>query len=84
MKVLLVSDRQDLKELLSFQISTRNPVTVRECKSAKEAVEILQKETENFGLLVAPYNGADSVLIKHLANLKDPLPSIFYFDPALI
>jgi hypothetical protein len=83
MKVLLVSDRQDLKELLSFQISTRNPVTVRECKSAKDAVEILQKETENFGLLVAPYNGADSVLIKHLTKLKDPLPAIFFFDPAL-
>ncbi len=83
MKILLVSDNEELKELLSFQISSRNPITVKECKSAKDAVDILVKEKSNFALLIAPYNGADSVLIKHLSSLKDPLPSIFFFDPSL-
>jgi HD-GYP domain-containing protein (c-di-GMP phosphodiesterase class II) len=83
MRVLLVSDNPDLKELLSFQISTRNPVAVKECKSAREGVDLLKKENNGFALLIAPYNGADSVLVKYLSTLQDPMPCIFFYDSSL-
>ena len=79
MKVLLISENKDLKELLSFQISSRHPIQVKECLDFKEAAEILARETD-IELLISPYNGADTAMLTSLQNLKSPLPTIFLLD----
>ena len=79
MKVLLISENKDLKELLSFQISSRHPIQVKECLDSKEAAEILARETD-IELLISPYNGADTAMLTSLQNLKSPLPTIFLLD----
>ncbi len=84
MKILLVSDNKEVKELLSFHLTSHHPITVRECSSAREAVEILSKEdSSTFGALVAPYNGQDSVILQHLKGRATPLPVIFFYDPVM-
>ena len=44
MKILLVADNKDLKELLTFQVTSRFDVKARECGSAREAVDLLKAE----------------------------------------
>lgn len=79
MKVLLISENKDLKELFSFQISSRHPIQVKECIDSKEAAEILSRETD-IELLISPYNAADTAMLTSLQNLKSPLPTIFILD----
>lgn len=80
MKVILVSDNEEIKQLLSFQMSSANPISVKECASSNAAVELLRKNDATFDLVVAPYNGPDSSLIQYLKQRKDPMPIIFFFD----
>jgi HD-GYP domain-containing protein (c-di-GMP phosphodiesterase class II) len=82
-KVLLICENKDIRELLSFQISSGSTVKVKEIASAREGVELLTKENGGFDLLVAPFTGPASVLVEYLKNLKTPLPVIFYFDPPI-
>ena len=84
MKALLVSENAKLRELLSFQITSLHPLEIKECHSARDAVDILKKPENIYQLLIAPYNGADSVMVKHLRERKDSLPVIFFFDPAIL
>jgi len=84
MKLLLVADNQDIKELLTFQITSRFQLTVQECTSARDAVEALKNETGKFDLVVGPYNGPNSVLVKYLRERKDNLPVLFFFDPQVV
>lgn len=81
MRVLLIADDKDLKELLSFCLGARLPVKIKECGAVRDAIELLKKSEADFGLLIAPYNGPDSLLVRHLAERKEPLPVIFYYDP---
>jgi HD-GYP domain-containing protein (c-di-GMP phosphodiesterase class II) len=82
-KILLVADRKEVKELLSFQLTSQLPVTVKECMSANEAVDILKKEEQGYQLLISPYNGPDSAVIQYLKSRKEPLPVILFYDPAV-
>ena len=83
MKILLISENKDVRELLSFQITSGSAVTVKESASAREGVELLTKDSGSFDLLIAPFNGPASLLVEYLKNLKTPLPVIFYFDPLI-
>ena len=82
-KLLLVSDNQDVKELLTFQITSRFPLKVQECASARDAADLL-KGGSDFALLVGPYNGPNSVLVKVLRELKKKQPVLFFFDPMVV
>jgi CheY-like chemotaxis protein len=82
-KILLVAENKDVKELLTFQVTTRFQATVKECGSAREAVETLKTET-SVDLLIAPYNGPNSVLVKFLRERKEALPVLFFFDPMVV
>ncbi len=84
MKVLLVAENSDLKELLTFQITSRFQITVQECASARDAVEVLADESNKFELVVGPYNGPNSVLVKHLRGRKDNISVLFFFDPLVV
>lgn len=84
MKILLVADNKDVKELLTFQVTTRFEAVVKECGSVREAVEIMKADGEACDLLVAPYNGPNSVLVKYLRERKDALPVLFFFDPLVV
>ncbi|HEY8278025.1 MAG TPA: hypothetical protein VIH99_00285, partial [Bdellovibrionota bacterium] len=85
MKVLLVSDNPDVKELLTFQITTRFQLKAKECGSAKEAVTLLKADPAGTDLLIAPYNGPNSVLVKYLRERKEPaLPVLFFYDPEVV
>lgn len=83
-KLLLVADNQDVKELLTFQITSRFPLKVQECSSAREAAEQLKSATTPFALLVGPYNGPNSVLVKALRERKDQQPVLFFYDPMVV
>lgn len=83
MKVLLIFENKDVRELLSFQITSGSAVTVRECASARDGVELLTKEPLSTDLLIAPFNGPASLLVQYLKDRKAPLPVIFYFDPLI-
>ncbi|MGZ3652386.1 MAG: HD-GYP domain-containing protein [Bdellovibrionota bacterium] len=84
MKLLLVADNKDVKELLTFQITTRFEIGVKECGSARDAVEMLKAGTAVCDLLVAPYNGPNSVLVKFLRERKEALPVLFFYDPMVV
>ncbi|GHU65035.1 hypothetical protein FACS1894123_10680 [Bacteroidia bacterium] len=84
MKILLVSDNKDIKELLTFQVTSKFQVKVKECGSAREAVELLKAEPKACDLLVGPYNGPNSVLVKYLRERKESLPVLFFFDPLVV
>lgn len=84
MKILLVADNQDVKELLTFQITSRFQVSVQECASAREAVDFLENADSGFSLVVGPYNGPNSVLVKHLRERKKRLPVLFFYDPVVL
>jgi len=84
LKALLVADKAEMRELLSFQITSVHPIVIKEANNAKEAVELLKKSENEYELLIAPYNGSDSVMIKHLKERKDNLPVIFFFDPTVL
>lgn len=81
MRILLAADDKDLKELLSFFLSAQLPLKVKECPSVREAIELLKKDDSDYAMLIAPYNGPDSLLVRHLKERKEPLPVIFYYDP---
>jgi HD-GYP domain-containing protein (c-di-GMP phosphodiesterase class II) len=83
MKALLVSDKKELKELLSFQITSQLPITIKECLTVKEAVDLLKKDEKEFQLLIAPYNGPESAILQYLRERKEPLPTVFMVDPAV-
>jgi HD-GYP domain-containing protein (c-di-GMP phosphodiesterase class II) len=83
-KILLVADNKDVKELLTFQITSRFQATVKECGSARDAVEMLKADGAVCELLVAPYNGPNSVLVKFLRERKEALPVLFFFDPLVV
>lgn len=82
MKALLVSESEPIKELLSFQITSKFPITIKESNSPKAAVEFLKKEAVD--LLIAPFTGLNSVLVSHLKERKEPLPVIFFYDSAIV
>jgi hypothetical protein len=82
MRVLLVTDNKDLKELLSFQLSSRLPSTVRECLTEAEAVEHLKKGLEKFDAIICDYRASDSPLLKHSSEKKLTIPVILFYDPA--
>jgi HD-GYP domain-containing protein (c-di-GMP phosphodiesterase class II) len=82
-KILLVSDNPDVKELLTFQITSRFPLKVQECASARDAADLLKKN-QVFALLVGPYNGPNSVLVKSLRELKHKQPVLFFCDPLVV
>lgn len=84
MKILLVADHPDIKELLTFQITTRFELKAKECGSARDAVEILKKDPDACDLLVAPFNGPSSILVKYLKERTDPLPVLFFYDPQVV
>lgn len=79
MKVLLVTDNKDLKELLSFQLTSRLPSSVKECLTEDEVVGELKKDKYDF--LVAFYSGPDSPALKFIREEKNPISIIFFFDP---
>jgi hypothetical protein len=54
---------------------------VRECLTVNEAVDLLKKE--KFGLLIAPFNGPDSAVVKLLREKDGSLPVIFFYDKTL-
>ncbi|MGZ3712154.1 MAG: HD domain-containing phosphohydrolase [Bdellovibrionota bacterium] len=82
MKVLLVTDNKDLKELLSLQLSSRLPSTVKECISEAEAAEALRKGTEKFDALICDYQSPDSALLRYVGESKLGIPVILFYDPA--
>ncbi len=82
-KLLLISDNQDIKELLTFQITSRFALKVQECSSARDAAELLKKDI-TLELLVGPYNGPNSVLVKALRERKSKVPVLFFFDPLVV
>lgn len=82
MKVLLVSDNKEVKELLSFQLTSQFPISVKECVSVNEAVDLMKKEESAYALLIAPFHGAESALLQYLKSRTQPLPVIFFFDPS--
>lgn len=84
MKILLIADNKDLKEILSFQITSKFPISVKESPSLKDGYEILKKDENAFDLLICPYYGPESVLVKYLKERKIPLQAIFYFDPMIL
>lgn len=84
LKILLVAENKDVKELLTFQITTHFPLQAAECGSAREAVDILKGEPAVFGLLIAPYAGPNSILVKHLRERKEPLPVLFFYDAEVV
>lgn len=84
MKILLVADNKDVKELLTFQVTSRFSLQVKECSSAKEAVELLKVAPDAYGLVVGPYNGPNSVLVKHLRETKDSPAVLLFFDPLVV
>ncbi len=84
MKILLVSENQDVKELLTFQITSKFAIKAKECSSPREAVDLLQSGTQPCDLLVAPFTGPSSVLVKYLRDRKPPLPVLFFFDPGVM
>jgi CheY-like chemotaxis protein len=84
MKILLVADNEDVKELLTFQITTRFKASARECGSAREAAQLLKEQPEAFDLVVGPYHGPDSVLVRSLRELKAPMPVVFFYDPLVV
>ncbi len=84
MKLLLVADNQDVKELLTFQITSRFQIGVQECASARDAVEALKVEDSGVELVVGPYNGPNSVLVKYLRERKDKIPVLFFYDPLVV
>ena len=84
MKILLIADNQDIKELLTFQITSRFQITVHECASARDAVAALKDESSRIELVVGPYNGPNSVLVKHLRERTDSLPVLFFYDPHVL
>jgi len=83
-KILLVADNKDVKELLTFQVTSRFNVQVKECASARDAVEILKADEKACDLLVGPYNGPNSVLVKYLRERKESLPVLFFYDPLVV
>lgn len=83
MRVLLFTDNKDLKELLSFQLSSRLPATVKECLSEAEAVESLKSGKEKFDALVGEYRSADSPVLSHIREQKLALPVVLFFDPTV-
>lgn len=84
MKILLVSENQDIKELLTFQVTSRFAVEAKECASPKDAVDLLQANPQACDLLIAPFTGPSSILIKFLRDRKPPLPVLFFFDPGVV
>lgn len=83
MKILVVADNKDIKELLTFQITSRFETAPKECASAREAVDLLTADPAAYQLLISPYNGPQSVVVKYLRECKNPLPVIFFYDPAI-
>ncbi len=79
-----MADNKDVKELLTFQVTSRFNVQVKECGSARDAVELLKADDKVCELLVGPYNGPNSVLVKYLRERKESLPVLFFYDPLVV
>lgn len=80
-KILLVSENKDLRELLSFQLTSKNSVEVKESESAKEAAEqVLATGAPNYELIIFPWEGAQSPLVAALQNQKHDFPVILLPD----
>lgn len=84
MKIVLVADNQDVKELLTFQITARFQLKAKECASAKEASEFLGANPDQCDLLVSPFHGPSSVLVKFLREKRANLPVLFFYDPLVV
>lgn len=84
MKALLISEQKELKELLSFQISSLVPIVVQECASTRAGVDALVSGQDSPDLIIAPFTGTetDNVLLKYLRERRDPIPLILFYSPA--
>lgn len=80
MRVLLVTENKDLKELLSFQLSSRLPATVLECSTEAEAVAALKKG-EKVDSIIGEFRAADSALLSYIRDQKLSTPLILFYDP---
>jgi HD-GYP domain-containing protein (c-di-GMP phosphodiesterase class II) len=83
MDILLISDSKKLQELLSFQLTARLPISIRESATSKEGLEFLNGRTQICELVVAPFSGSESPIIQTMRDKKPYLPIIFYFDPMI-
>lgn len=83
MDVLLISDSKKLKELLSFQITSQLPLNIKECASTKEGLELLNRRERICDLVIAPFTGPESTVLKVMKEHKPYLPIILYFDPMI-
>ncbi|MGE3260971.1 MAG: HD-GYP domain-containing protein [Bacteriovoracia bacterium] len=80
MRVLLVTENKDLKELLSFQLSSRLPSTVLECSSETEAVAALTKG-EKVDSIIGEFKSVDSPLLTYIREQKLTTPLVLFYDP---
>jgi len=78
---MLIAEDAKLKELVSFQLSSRLPVNVLEIDSIQDAVEKLDRRESVCDLVIAPYDGPISRILQLLTAKKPFLPALFYFDP---
>ncbi len=76
MKILLVSENKDLRELLSFHLSSHFSVQVKECASFTGAVA--EMEAEGLGLVISSFPGTNSFLLESLKAKR--LPVIFLVE----
>lgn len=66
MRVLVVSEKRILRELLAFFLEGRHLMDVVEAENAVDAIETLKKEDNAFDLIVCNYASAGPQLIKHV------------------
>lgn len=81
MKALLIAENKDVKELLSFQITSKFPVLVKECMTPKEAADALAKDPMSYSFVVSVYDGKDSPLLSFMREALPEMPLILFYDP---
>ena len=87
MRILLCVENADLRQLLSFRLSSEFPVSVQEVPSVEEitaliTVEEIDTKSEPIDLLITPLVEEDSVFLQHLRQRQEPIPQIFYYEKA--
>ncbi|RZA08336.1 MAG: hypothetical protein EOP11_05120 [Proteobacteria bacterium] len=80
MKILLFSETKEVKELLSFQVSSAFAVQVKECSTVKEAVDYLGTPDNGVEMFLCGVEGLSPAMIGALKGLARPLPTILLLD----
>lgn len=80
MKVLLFAEAKEVRELLSFQITSAHPVQVKECSDVKQLTEALASADHGFEACICTYEGPLSPALAAIRGLAKPLPTIFLLD----